>query len=1003
MNCSLTARTNVFNPQRFSSILLAFVILLTVSTTVYAQPADFADELVSTGFNKAEGLTFDYQGRIYIWEKRGTVSIIENGSTLPDYLIDIQEEVANHNDHGLNGFALDPNFQSNGYIYLLYSVDRHHLMNYGTPAYNSNSNDYNKATISRLTRYTADPADDFNSVIPGSRVILIGDSVHNGIPMLGTTHSVGSLVFGTDGTLMVCSGDMYFHELAPNNYEQQALADGIIDTDEVIGPWRAQYLGSMNGKILRVDPATGDGIPSNPFYDAGNPRSAQSRTWALGLRNPFRMTIQPETGSHNPNDGDPGIFFVGDVGFSTWEETSIIDGPGQNFGWPLYEGITDAPSYVATEPYNMGAPTPSGCAQPYYKFSDLLSDDGTWPDPCNPGQQIPASQYHLFTYKKPIFDYKHSTDISRVVVNGTMISMNSNASYGTPFSGNAAIGGVFYEGTDFPTEWRGYYAVDFGEGWIKHVELDQSYNPVKITNFLDITGSIPAIGISPTEPGIFYIDFFEKELRKITYMPANLPPIAQGTADKIYGTSPLTVQFDASGSSDPDNDPMTYTWDFKDGSPLVHTITPVHVFTAPSSAPAQFDVVLTITDDDLEKDSMIITISLNNTPPKIISTSLDNVHYFDMSGNSIVPLNAVVTDAEHGPSDLEYHWITSLRHFNHEHEEAEDMNASTSTVLTPVGCDGIMYFYRIYLTVKDKAGLSASLIRDIYPNCLGPVGRSDFNNYVSGQSTILNILNNDLPYNGNAIDPTTVAIVDAPQWGSVSINPLTGQVTYTHNGGAETTDWFSYTVNDIFGTPSAVIMATLADGQSGSSFPVEYLSVNAYAKGDHVDIEWVTSSETNNDFFTVERSADGRVFWQIAQIDGKGTVQTPSAYKSTDSDPLPGTSYYRLRQTDLNGHMSFSSVMEVNIDPKGLGMNLKSVPNPVEYGNDFSVDFMAAETRPVYLQIFDLNGKQIQSSNYSAIRGVNRITLSSETLTPGIYFIRLSNYFQSETAKVIVR
>ncbi|MEZ4830222.1 MAG: PQQ-dependent sugar dehydrogenase [Bacteroidia bacterium] len=968
-----------------------------------AQPADFADQLVVSGFNKAEGITFDFQGRMYVYEKRGTVNIVENGVKRSTPLIDIQEEVANHNDHGLNGFALDPNFHSNGYIYLLYSVDRHHLMNYGKPSYNSNSNDYNEATITRLTRYTADISDDFHSVIPGSRLILIGDSVHNGIPMLGTTHSGGSLVFGTDGTLMVCSGDMYFHETAPNNYEQQALVDGIIGADEAIGPWRSQYLHSLNGKVLRVDPATGDGISSNPFYDAAHPRSAQSRVWALGLRNPFRMTIVPETGSHNPNDGDPGVFFVGDVGFATWEETDVITGPGQNFGWPLYEGITDAPSYVATEPYNTSAPTPSGCAQPYYKFSDLLSETGSWPDPCNPGQQIPASQYHLFTHKKPLFDYRHGSDISRVVVNGTMISMNSNASYGPAFSGNAAIGGVFYEGTDFPEEWRGYFAVDFGEGWIQHVKMDNNYNPISITPFLDIPGSIPAIAVSPTEPGIFYIDFYEKEVRKISYNPANLPPTATGKADKVFGVSPMTVQFDASETTDPDNDPLVYTWDFKDGSPLVHSINATHTFTAPSSAPAEFDVVLTVVDDDMEKDSMIITISLNNTPPKIVSTSIDNTYYFDMSGNSVVPLSAVVTDAEHTPAQLKYTWITSLRHFNHEHEEAADLNPSTNTLLTPVGCDGIMYFYRIYLTVTDEAGLSSSVIRDIYPNCMGPVGRSDFFNYTSGQSTIMNILDNDLPYSGNAIDPTTVAIVDAPEYGTVSVNPVTGQVTYTHNGGAQTTDWFSYTVNDIFGTPSAVVMATVADGQSGNAFPVEYLYAQAIAKGDRVELEWVTSSETNNDFFTIERSSDGKVFWQIQEIDGKGTTQEPTHYKTTDFDPLPGTSYYRLRQTDLNGHMSFSSVMEVNIDPRGLGLKLKAAPNPVEKGNPFDVQFIAAEARPVYLEIFDLNGKQIFSNNYSAIKGFNNISLSSDNLTPGIYFIRLANYFQSETAKIIIR
>ena len=51
--------------------------------------------------------------------------------------------------------------------------------------------------------------------------------------------------------------------------------------------------------------------------------------WALGLRNPFRMTLRPGTGSHNPADGNPGEFTLGDVGYDTWEETDIVTGPGR--------------------------------------------------------------------------------------------------------------------------------------------------------------------------------------------------------------------------------------------------------------------------------------------------------------------------------------------------------------------------------------------------------------------------------------------------------------------------------------------------------------------------------------------------------------------------------------------------------------------------------------------------------------------------------------------------
>ena len=76
-----------------------------------------------------------------------------------------------------------------------------------------------------------------------------------------------------------------------HTYYSQALTDGIIRPEENVGAFRSQMLNSHNGKLLRINPESGDGISSNPFYDASAPRSAKSRVWALGLRNPFRISV----------------------------------------------------------------------------------------------------------------------------------------------------------------------------------------------------------------------------------------------------------------------------------------------------------------------------------------------------------------------------------------------------------------------------------------------------------------------------------------------------------------------------------------------------------------------------------------------------------------------------------------------------------------------------------------------------------------------------------------
>ena len=72
---------------------------------------------------------------------------------------------------------------------------------------------------------------------------------------------------------------------------------------------------------------------------------------------PFRMALKPETGSHDPEDGDPGALYIGDVGYVTWEELNVCDGPGQNFGWPIYEGHYLEPGYAPVLTENPSAPT----------------------------------------------------------------------------------------------------------------------------------------------------------------------------------------------------------------------------------------------------------------------------------------------------------------------------------------------------------------------------------------------------------------------------------------------------------------------------------------------------------------------------------------------------------------------------------------------------------------------------------------------------------------------
>ncbi|MDQ3101096.1 MAG: PQQ-dependent sugar dehydrogenase, partial [Bacteroidota bacterium] len=383
---------------------MLFVLDPTRSAQAQTLLPDFNDALVLGDFDEPVGATWDANGRTYVWEKRGKVWILENGVRLPAPLIDISAEVGNWRDHGLLGFALDPMFQVNGRIYLLYAVDRHHLLTFGTGAYSASTDQYFSATIMRVTRYSA-IGPQHNTVDPASRTVLLGETKKTGPAILHESHGTGSLVFGTDGTLIVSIGDGGSYNStdvgsAGETYWSQALTDTIIREVENVGALRSQLVDCLNGKILRLDPNTGNGIASNPWYDPASPRAPRSRVWAMGLRNPYRFSIKPGSGSVDPTTGQPGTLLIGDVGWSMWEDLNVCTEGGMNFGWPLFEGSDPLVSYMNALKANKDAPNPLydgvTCTQQFFNFQDLIKQASpvhlnAHPNPCLPQVQIPAT------------------------------------------------------------------------------------------------------------------------------------------------------------------------------------------------------------------------------------------------------------------------------------------------------------------------------------------------------------------------------------------------------------------------------------------------------------------------------------------------------------------------------------------------------------------------------------------------------------------------------------
>ncbi len=515
--------------NRISKILtLVFIGVFYIlgSYTAFAQlPVGYSANEVQNGYNTIMGVVFNNDGtQMFVWEKRGHVYVSNwNGTTYVKQttpVLDISDEVGDWRDFGFASFCLDPNYDTNGLVYMYYMVDREHLMNYGTPSYDPNDNDYYEASISRLTRYQLNIGSSPLTTNYASRTVLLGESVSTGVPLTHESHAGGTVIFADDGTLLVSTGDNASYNSvdtgsANETYWQQAINDGIMRPEENVGAFRSQMITSLCGKVLRLDPDTGDGMPSNPFYDVSNPRAPESRVWALGLRHPFRMSIEKGSGSSNPSDGNPGIIHVADVGWGTWEDLHIFDKAGLNGGWPLYEGLTQHNGY-----YNSGTTNPdegnvlfvNNCLQP----TSFVDD----PDPA----------MRRFVHDRPEVAWRHGGQnearvpwFSGTTPTNPRVGATGSPTTGIEFRGNTAIAGIHIQGDALGSSMNGKYLfTDYIRNWINVATLtDGSLNWISDISELapiNFGSGIVHMMQNPLDGFVYYVNIFNDTLFRIAFV-----------------------------------------------------------------------------------------------------------------------------------------------------------------------------------------------------------------------------------------------------------------------------------------------------------------------------------------------------------------------------------------------------------------------------------------------------------------------------------------------------
>lgn len=174
--------------------------------------------------------------------------------------------------------------------------------------------------------------------------------------------------------------------------------------------------------------------------------------------------------------------------------------------------------------------------------------------------------------------------------------------------------------------------------------------------------------------------------------------------------------------------------------------------------------------------------------------------------------------------------------------------------------------------------------------------------------------------------------------------------------------------------------------------PVQLIRFSVKAEKSSVVLEWATASEENNKIFTIERSIDGKLFENVAQVAGAGNSDQILDYKEFDLKPLIGQSYYRLKQIDFNGQFEYSEIKSVFIvESAEKGAEISFYPNPVRRGNalKIKVNNPSDSNRISLIELYDMFGNKVLSQNQMSINIEDKKVIVPLELNEGLYILRV--------------
>jgi glucose/arabinose dehydrogenase len=691
------------------TLLAACLVGLTCAAALTAAPAalaavpsGFQDTIAIDGLKEPTSIRFSPDGRVFVAEKAGRILVYASiDDPSPEVFADLRKQTFDANDRGLLGLALDPSFPSSPYVYALYTFD--HVLGedppgffprWGQPPKNpgeegwegdgcSHSPEVDACPVSgRLVRITAEGNHAAPTAAAPAEKVLVEDWCQQ-----NSSHSIGDLAFGPEGALFASGGEgasFIYPDYGqagwpsknqcgdPPSPRGTALSaetgeGGSLRSQDVVTSGDPT---GLDGTVIRIDPASGEGLPGNPLYgDIGADANAR-RIVATGFRNPFRFSINAETDE----------VYVDNVGNGTNEEIdrfSTTPTGIYNSGWPCYEGDTRNPDFNNFD---------NGLCESLY---------------AKPGSTSP-----------PFFSYLHGQPVT------TEDKCDSSP-------GAAISGSTFYDGNAFPAAYdQALFFADPVRGcaFVMFAGADGRPDPATTTPFLTNGGLYPGIDFEVGPDGaLYYVQLFGNEysdpgsIHRITYFSGNEPPVARLTATPEWSAGNLKARFDAAGSSDAEGGALSYEWDLEgDGT-----------YAAPSSNPVREKefkdsqnhvVAVRVVDQSGARSVDRVTVYPHDTPPEPAilepgeSAPGSGIAALNWRVGQAISFKGVAEDGEDGtllPTRLD--WSSRLFHCPsacHAHPLQAFPSVSKGTLVAPD--HDYPSYIDLTFTAVDSRGLAAS-------------------------------------------------------------------------------------------------------------------------------------------------------------------------------------------------------------------------------------------------------------------------------------------------------